>query len=134
MHVVTDRVGAVSGAAVPGWETVRHITVPTESLDSGPTRTTRPTSSRRTEGPRSRCCSARSRRSARHRPTIAFEHGLGSANHYGTRPEVIHALLAGECRLSSFDLDGGGPYSAERFASAFHEAERVNFLARPYGP
>jgi hypothetical protein len=75
--------------------------------------------------PRSRSCAARPR------PFVALEHGLGSADHYGTRPETIHALLR-DCGMDVFDLDGGGPYDAAAFARAFDAQERVNWLARPW--
>ena len=67
---------------------------------------------------------------ATHRPVVVFEHGAGSADHYGTRPEDVHARLCDGAGLRVFDLDGGGPYGAERFAAAFWSGERVNFLAR----
>jgi FkbM family methyltransferase len=68
---------------------------------------------------------------AAHRPVVVFEHGAGSADHYGTRPEDVHARLCDGAGLRIFDLDGGGPYSADRLAAAFWAGERVNFLARP---
>jgi FkbM family methyltransferase len=67
---------------------------------------------------------------ATHRPLVVFEHGLGSADHYGTRPGDVHALLTATGHRI-FDLQGGGPYDAAAFAHAFHHATRVNFLARP---
>jgi FkbM family methyltransferase len=68
----------------------------------------------------------------RHRPVIAFEHGFGSADYYGTTPERIHALLGG-LGHRIHGLDGDGPYSAERFAEIYHRGERVNFVAWPSG-
>lgn len=65
-----------------------------------------------------------------HRPVIAFEHGLGSADHYGTEPTDVHALLTGDAGLRIYDLDGAGPYSADDFERAFHRQERTNFVAR----
>ena len=67
----------------------------------------------------------------RHRPLIALEHGQGSADYYGTRPEGVHDLLAGALGYELYGLDGDGPYSRTRFAEIFASAERVNFLARP---
>ena len=69
-----------------------------------------------------------------HRPVIAFEHGAGSADHYGTTPEAIHRLLAGELGYAIHGLDGDGPYSEGRFAEIFATGERVNFVARPERP
>jgi FkbM family methyltransferase len=68
---------------------------------------------------------------ADHHPIVAFEHGLGSADFYGTRPEDVFDILAGHAGLRILDLEGGGPYSRSRFVQAFERGERVNFLARP---
>jgi FkbM family methyltransferase len=67
----------------------------------------------------------------RHRPVVAFEHGRGSADHYGTTPGRIHDLLVGELGYEIRGLDGDGPYEEERFAEIFARAERVNFAAHP---
>lgn len=69
----------------------------------------------------------------RHRPVIAFEHGLGSADYYGTTPERIHGLLAGELGYAIRGLDGDGPFTCEEFAGIFARRERVNFMADPAG-
>lgn len=65
-----------------------------------------------------------------HRPVVLLEHGLGSADHYGTGPADVHAELT-QAGLRVFDLDGDGPYDLARFERAFRTGERVNFLARP---
>jgi FkbM family methyltransferase len=67
----------------------------------------------------------------RHRPIVVFEHGAGSADHYGTTPLRIHELFTGELGYSIHGLDGDGPYTAERFEEIFSKGERVNFVARP---
>jgi FkbM family methyltransferase len=67
----------------------------------------------------------------RHRPVIAFEHGLGSADHYGTTPEAIHGLRVGELGYRLFGLEGDGPYDEPRFGEIVAKGERVNFAARP---
>lgn len=67
----------------------------------------------------------------RHRPVVAFEHGLGSADYYGTTPARIHELLAGQLGYEIYGLDGEGPYGADRFAEIYSRGERVNFVARP---
>ena len=67
----------------------------------------------------------------RHRPVVAFEHGRGSADHYGTTPGRIHELLSEELGYDISGLDGDGPYDAERFIEIFASGERVNFVARP---
>ncbi|HWH93509.1 MAG TPA: FkbM family methyltransferase [Baekduia sp.] len=67
-----------------------------------------------------------------HRPLLVFEHGLGSADHYGTRPEQLHDLLTTlPLNYRIFDLQGGGPYDRAAFMETFHTSRRVNFLARP---
>lgn len=68
---------------------------------------------------------------AAHRPLVAFEHGLGSAEHYGTGPQDLWGLLVEAAGLRIFDLDGGGPYTSARFEEAFALGQRVNFFARP---
>lgn len=67
----------------------------------------------------------------RHRPVVAFEHGLGSADYYGTTPKRIHDLLGGQLGYQIYGLDGEGPYSADRFDEIYRNGERVNFVARP---
>jgi len=65
-----------------------------------------------------------------HRPVVVLEHGLGSADVFGTSPHDVFDLLAGHgYRL--FGLSGDGPYDAARFEAVFHARERVNFLATP---
>ena len=66
----------------------------------------------------------------RHRPIVVFEHGLGSANAYGTEPLDIHRLLCGDAGLRIFDLDGLGPYTLAEFERTYYSGERVNFVAR----
>jgi FkbM family methyltransferase len=65
----------------------------------------------------------------RHRPFVLFEHGTGGADVYGTHPNEVFDLLAG-ARLRIFDLEGGGPYSRDRFEATFSEPI-WNFLAAP---
>jgi FkbM family methyltransferase len=67
---------------------------------------------------------------ANHHPILVFEHGLGSADHYGTRPEQVHDLLT-DHGYRVFDLQGHGPYDRAAFMETFHTSTRVNFLARP---
>jgi FkbM family methyltransferase len=67
---------------------------------------------------------------ARFRPTIAFEHGFGSADPYGTTPSEIAGLL-GELGFELRGLDGDGPYDPARLAELFSTGERVNFVAWP---
>jgi len=65
-----------------------------------------------------------------HRPLVAFEHGAGSAEYFGTTPERLHTLLCAELGYRIQGLDGDGPYDIRRFARIFASGERVNFVAR----
>lgn len=67
----------------------------------------------------------------RDRPVIVFEHGLGAADRYGTTPEAVHDLLAGEAGLRIFDLYAAGPMSRDAFAEVFNSGRRWNFIALP---
>ncbi len=67
---------------------------------------------------------------ARHRPVVVFEHGRGSADHYGTTPAAVWDVLDG-AGLRVHGLDGAGPFSRAEFEDEFAHAERVNFVARP---
>ncbi len=60
---------------------------------------------------------------------MVFEHGLGSADHYGTTPDDVFELLVPRAGLRIFDLDGGGPYALTAFRRAVLGRERVNFVA-----
>jgi len=66
---------------------------------------------------------------ARHRPFVIFEHGIGGADLYGSKPGEVFDLLA-DCRLRVFDLEGEGPYTRDRFEAVFTEPI-WNFLAAP---
>lgn len=65
----------------------------------------------------------------RHRPVIAFEHGKGNADQYGTDSADVHELLTG-LGLRIFDLDGNGPYGRDEFVAEFEAARRWNYIAR----
>ena len=67
----------------------------------------------------------------RHRPVVIFEHGVGSANAYGTTPADVFDLFADGVGYRTFDLDGNGPYTRQEFERVFNAAERVNFVAHP---
>jgi FkbM family methyltransferase len=64
-----------------------------------------------------------------YRPVVAFEHGRGSAEHYGRGPADIHRLLVGAAGLRIFDLDGNGPYGEAEFEREFHAWGRWNWVA-----
>jgi FkbM family methyltransferase len=64
----------------------------------------------------------------RYRPTIWFEHGIGGADRYGTRPTEVYDLLAEDVGLRIFDADGTGPYSRAQFEEVFPRP-MFNFVA-----
>ena len=66
----------------------------------------------------------------RHKPVVAFEHGLGSADHYGTEPGDVHELLTNRAGLRLYDLDGTGPLTRRDFEQIYAEQRRTNFVAR----
>lgn len=66
----------------------------------------------------------------RHRPLVAFEHGIGGADQFGTTPRDVHDLLAGELGYRIFDMDGTGPYDAAAFDAVFTQPI-WNFVAVP---
>jgi len=66
---------------------------------------------------------------ARHRPFVLFEHGIGGADLYGSKPGELWDVLDG-AGLRIFDLEGDGPYSRDRFEAVFTEPV-WNFLAAP---
>jgi FkbM family methyltransferase len=117
----------------PGAERVSHIRVPTERLDDALPPGYIPHFIKiDVEGAEEQVLRGATATISRHRPLIAFEHAAGGADHYGTRPEAIHALLTDECGLAIFDLAGQGPYTRRDFGRAFDQGTRANFLARPY--
>lgn len=69
-------------------------------------------------------------------PYVIFEHGLGAADVYGTRPEMVFDLLRGcglRLSLMSCWLTSGGreTLSREDFADEFNSARNYYFLAHP---
>ena len=67
----------------------------------------------------------------RHRPIVAFQHGRGTAEAYGTRPSDIFRLLTGDAGLRIFDMDAAGPYTSAEFQAAFDSNSHFHFVARP---
>ena len=68
---------------------------------------------------------------ARCQPIILFEHGKQAARHYGTTPEMIHALLSGDLDYEIFGLDGAGPFDSGGLEAVFETGSAWNFVARP---
>jgi len=66
----------------------------------------------------------------RHGPVLLFEHQRETASHYGSGPEQLWEVLAGELAYRIFDLDGRGPLSRADLVSAFTTGSRLNFMAR----
>jgi FkbM family methyltransferase len=66
------------------------------------------------------------------KPFVLFEHGRGAADHYGTTPEMVYDLLAGECglRISLLGdfLAGQPPLSRDAFVAQF-QGLHWNFIA-----
>jgi FkbM family methyltransferase len=128
--------------AQPGWSglvarptpaagTVHTIVVQTERLDDALPDGVRPAFVKiDVEGAEERVLRGGLETLRRHRPVIAFEHGHGSADQYGSGPQAIHRLLVGGLGYRIFGLDGDGPYDESRFAEIFARGERVNFAAR----
>jgi FkbM family methyltransferase len=132
-HVVADPgwSGFVSRPTPTGGE-VEAITVRAERLDDALPAGVRPAFVKiDVEGAEEQVLRGALETLRRHRPVIAFEHGFGSADHYGTTPQALHRLLAGELGYSIHGLDGDGPYDEARFSEIFATGERVNFAARP---
>jgi FkbM family methyltransferase len=143
---LSDRAGERDFVRVvddPGWSgflerptpsagAVEHVTVRTERLDDALPEGFVPALLKvDVEGAELEVFDGALRTFTAHRPIVVFEHGAGSADRYGTRPGDVIDRLCGRAGLRIFDLDGEGPYSAERFAAAFRSGEHVNFLARP---
>jgi FkbM family methyltransferase len=115
----------------PGGGRVETITVRTERLDDALPDGARPAFVKiDVEGAEEQVLRGALETLRRHRPVIAFEHGRGSADHYGTTPRAIHRLLVDELGYAIFGLDGDGPYDESRFSEIFATGERVNFAAR----
>jgi len=71
---------------------------------------------------------------ATHRPVIVFEHGLGAADFYDTRPETLADLLAEHgYRINLLDrwLDGAPPIDRTEFVRQFDDNENYYFIACP---
>lgn len=72
---------------------------------------------------------------ARCRPVVVFEHGLGGADQFGTKPEQVFDLLQEECglELSLMEdwLKGREPLTRKAFASEFNSHRNFYFMAHP---
>lgn len=68
------------------------------------------------------------------RPTIIFEHGLGASDHYGTRPEMVFALLDGlDMNVNTMKrwLHGERALSQVEFKQQFETGKNYYFIAYP---
>jgi FkbM family methyltransferase len=69
----------------------------------------------------------------KYRPVIIFEHGLGAADHYGTKPEDVYDLLTAECGLNISLmlnwLNGGKNLNKEEFSYQFNNGKNYYFMA-----
>ncbi len=72
---------------------------------------------------------------ASNKPYIVFEHGLGAADYYGTRPESVYDLLVDQCGLKVSLLPEWlkrrPPLSREGFVAQFDGHANFYFLAHP---
>jgi hypothetical protein len=122
------------GRATPGGSAVETIIVRCERLDDALPNDVHPAFIKiDVEGAEEEVLQGARNTLRRDRPTVVFEHGAGSADHYGTTPDRIHQLLAEELGYRIFGLAGDGPYTVDRFVEIFARGERVNFVARPDG-
>jgi FkbM family methyltransferase len=132
-HVLTAP--AWSGLArrpTPGGDPVEQLTVRCERLDDVLPEGVSPAFLKiDVEGAEEEVLAGAAETLMRHRPLVAFEHGAGSAEYFGTTPERLHVLLCAELGYRIQGLDGDGPYDIRRFARIFASGERVNFVARP---
>ena len=116
----------------PGGSAVERITVRCERLDDALPAGIRPALIKiDVEGAEEEVLRGAAGTLRRHRPIVVFEHGAGSADHYGTTSRRLYELLAGQLGYAIHGLDGDGPYTAERFEEIVSTGERVNFVARP---
>ena len=67
------------------------------------------------------------------RPIIAFEHGLGAADYYGTKPEDIYDFFRIDCNMNLTLLDlwltDKKPLDRSEFCSQFYEVLNFYFIA-----
>jgi FkbM family methyltransferase len=66
-------------------------------------------------------------------PVVIFEHGLGAADHYGTRPEQVYDLLTQRAGLTvslmERWLNNAPPISKAQFAREFNHRRNYYFIA-----
>jgi hypothetical protein len=71
---------------------------------------------------------------ARSRPVVAFEHGLGGANRFGTLPEDVFDLFADldlQVSLMVRYLANEAPLSRSEFCNQFYSHLNYFFIAYP---
>src|SRR4051794_82192 len=66
----------------------------------------------------------------RHKPTILFEHGKGGADHYGTSPRDIYALLVEDAGLRLQTPGEDKDLSLAELEETYERNEQWDFLAR----
>ena len=71
----------------------------------------------------------------RDKPIIIFEHGLGAADFYGTRPEEVYDVVCTDCGMSVSLLDdwlsNRRALSKEEFNDQFYKGLNYYFIAHP---
>ena len=69
------------------------------------------------------------------KPVVVFEHGLGGADYYGTKPEEVYELLSTRCglRVSLMKrwLRNEKPLDLEGFVEQFNSGDNYYFIAYP---
>lgn len=117
-------------------ETDRTISVPTDRMDNVIPRTERVDVIKvDVEGAELQVFEGAVETIKRCMPFIIFEHGLGAADCYGTRPSQIFDLLCGECglKISLLQnwLDRRKPLSRKGFEDQFDHRTNYYFIAHP---
>ena len=114
----------------PGAEEIETITVKTECLDLSLPRGYMPALIKiDVEGAELQVLEGGIETISRYKPAIVFEHGLGAAEYYDSRPESVFDLLCRRAGLRIFDLDGQGAYTLAEFVTTFNSGQRWNFVA-----
>lgn len=71
----------------------------------------------------------------RNKPILVFEHGMGAADYYGTRPEEVYDFLVTACGLNISLLDSyakkGTPLTKAELVRQFEERINYYFIAHP---
>lgn len=119
----------------PGEEKVEEISVKTERLDSIISDSLKIDLIKiDVEGAEMQVLRGSEKLLKRDKPVVVFEHGLGAADHYNTKPEEVHAFLLGQGlqvnTLKGF-LNNSTPLDEVEFGRQFREGINYYFVAYP---